>query len=183
MAPLFQSAGLSPLFQCKFRLKAFDDGKLRCYLDTAAGTQEVAARFRGLSKEQFDSLFSCIEQLQASENQSFNTAAVSPARLQYRFQSAFDCCMEKALGRRPSRNLAEKADSRHSRSPSSPASKQPNKRSSLRLRRLDQHADLPPDPAPAPPSAVASRHECAGAQELSFQEHIVWLQCNDDRCM
>ena len=56
MAPLFEAAGFAPFFQCKFRLKAFDDGKLRCYADTATGTVEVVARFHGLTMEQFNSL-------------------------------------------------------------------------------------------------------------------------------
>ena len=94
MAPLFEAAGFAPFFQCKFRLKAFDDGKLRCYADTATGTVEVVARFHGLTMEQFNSLFSCIKQLQKSENHSSNTAVSLAA-----FQSAFDGCFEQALGR------------------------------------------------------------------------------------
>ena len=140
MAPLFEGAAFAPVFQSKFRLKAFDDGKLRCYLDTAAGTQEVAARFRGLTKTQFHSLISFIEQFPTSQNQTLNSAAVSHAD----FQSAFDCCFEKALGRKPSRKLAaihqqhatatsnEKSHSHRSRSPPSPSSKAPPMRSSVR---------------------------------------------------
>lgn len=188
MAPLFEAAGFAPFFQCKFRLKAFDDGKLRCYADTATGTLEVVARFHGLTMEQFNSLFSCIKQLQKSENHSSNTAVSLAA-----FQSAFDGCFEQALGRRPPRKAAAleqqhaaatsnpKADPRHSHSPPSPSSKQPPKRVSLRLQPRSEI--IPPSsPAPIQEAADAFHHASAGAQELSFGAHVVWLQCNDDRC-
>ena len=178
MAPRFEASGFASSFRCKFRLKALDDGKLRCYFHTETSIQEVAARFRGLSQKQFDALVSAIEKFQGGENRCMNTAVSHSA-----CEHVFDCCIEQAVGRKPQRM----PDSRRSLSPPSPSSKPPAKRSSVRLSRLHQNADLPRDQASKPLTSNVVQHmngcEYAGAQQLSFRHHVVWLQCNDDRCM
>ena len=80
MAPRFQASGVASFCRCKFRLNAYDDGKVRCFFETGAGHHEVAARFRGLSEHQFRLLVSKMEQHQ-SENIS-NHGAV-PLIAQY----------------------------------------------------------------------------------------------------
>jgi hypothetical protein len=195
MAPRFEAAGFASFLQCKFRLKALDDWKVRCYFDVHGGMKEVAARYRGLTQEQFNSLTAAMEQYQGCENDS-----IQSIDCMIQLQSFFDSCYEQALGRKPIRKqpaapsshrsvhvLTDELSNQHSHSPPSPESKQLTKRASLRSCNQLPHSLQEMDASStAAATSVDSGVDFDGAhaagQRLELGGDVVWLQCNSDRC-